>query len=67
MPDKLWLSAEKLDPEGLYLLENGHEAFLYVGKAAPPQAVHALLGAPPPPPPPPPQQQQQQQPVDAAH
>lgn len=44
VPDKLWLSAEKLDPEGVFLLENGFEAFVFVGKAVPPDTLQALLG-----------------------
>lgn len=44
VPDKLWLSAEKLEPEGVFLLENGAEAFVYVGKAAPPALLQALFG-----------------------
>ncbi len=44
VPDKLWLSAEKLDPEGVFLLENGFEAFVFVGKAVAPDTLQALLG-----------------------
>lgn len=44
VPDKLWLSAEKLDPEGVFLLENGFEAFIYVGKAVPAETCAALFG-----------------------
>lgn len=46
VPDKLWLSAEKLEPEGVYLLENGFEAFIFVGKAVAPQTCQALFGVP---------------------
>ena len=44
VPDKLWLSAEKLDPEGVFLLENGFEAFIYVGKAVAADTCAALFG-----------------------
>ena len=43
VPDKLWLSSEKLQPEGVYLLENGFEAFIYVGKAVAPQTCQDLF------------------------
>lgn len=46
VPDKLWLSAEKLDPEGVFLLENGQEAFIHVGKAVAPGTLQALFGVP---------------------
>lgn len=38
------LSSANVDPEGVYLLENGSEAWLYFGGAAPPQLVADLLG-----------------------
>lgn len=38
------LSSGNVDPEGLYLLENGAQAWLYFGAQAPPQLVHDLLG-----------------------
>ena len=44
MPDKLWVSAERLDSEGVYLLENGYEAFLYFGRAVPADVCLAILG-----------------------
>ncbi|PSC68317.1 transport Sec24-like protein [Micractinium conductrix] len=46
LPDKLWLSAEKLEPDGVFLLENGYEAFIWVGKAVPPATATALFGVP---------------------
>lgn len=46
VPDKLWLSAERLDPEGLFLLENGFEAFLFVGKAVHSDTLQELFGVP---------------------
>lgn len=38
------LSSEKLDPEGLYLLENGVDALIYIGKEAPQRVIQDLLG-----------------------
>jgi len=32
-------SAESLEVGGVYLLENGHDAFLYVDKQTPPQLI----------------------------
>jgi protein transport protein SEC24 len=46
VPDKLWLSAEKLEPDGVYLLENGFECWLYFGKSVGPDVYSSLLGAP---------------------
>ncbi|GAB4822012.1 hypothetical protein N2152v2_009058 [Parachlorella kessleri] len=46
VPDKLWVSAERLDSEGVYLLENGFEAFLYFGRAVPADVCLAILGLP---------------------
>lgn len=45
--DTLPLSSANVDPEGVYLLENGAEAWLYFGGATPPQLVADLLGEPP--------------------
>ncbi len=47
--DTLPLSSGNVDAQGVYLLENGVEAWLYFGGAAPPQLVHDLLGAAPKP------------------
>ena len=44
LPAKLWLSAEKLEGDGAYLLENGWQAWVYLGKAMPPETCMALLG-----------------------
>ena len=44
VPDKLWLSAEKVEPEGVYLLENGFEAWVFVGKSVDPATCQALFG-----------------------
>ena len=43
--DALSLSSEKLEPDGVYLLENGVDAFVYIGKEAPSAVVRDLLGA----------------------
>jgi protein transport protein SEC24 len=66
LPDCLWLSSEKLDPAGAYLLENGFEAYIWVGRVAPPEVEAALLSpakaaSPDGPPPTKPGRQQQQQ------
>ena len=45
--EALSLSSEKLEPDGVYLLENGVDAFIYIGKEAPGAVVQDLLGAPP--------------------
>lgn len=42
--DGLSLSSEKLEPHGLYLLENGVDALIYIGKEAPARLVQELLG-----------------------
>ena len=46
LPPALSLSSERLEPDGVYLLENGAEATLWVGKLAPQELVMALLGVP---------------------
>ena len=43
--DALSLSSEKLEPDGIYLLENGVDALVYIGKEAPSAVVQDLLGA----------------------
>ncbi|CAM9276143.1 unnamed protein product, partial [Hapterophycus canaliculatus] len=40
------LSAERMSPEGVFLLENGVELLLWVGSAANPAVVSALFGVP---------------------
>ena len=44
IPDSLPLSAEHLDSSGVYVLENGCDIFLYVGRDVPPAVVEQLLG-----------------------
>lgn len=44
LPAVVGLSSEKLEAEGVYLLENGEDAFLWAGKAAPPDVLAALFG-----------------------
>eukprot|EP00249_Psilotum_nudum_P012247 c23671_g1_i1 orf=107-3535(+) len=38
------LSSEHLDNEGIFLLENGEDAFVYAGKAVSPDVLHHLFG-----------------------
>ncbi len=44
VPEKLWVSAEKLETDGVYLLENGFDAWLYLGKAVSADVCMAVLG-----------------------
>ncbi|KAG7669916.1 hypothetical protein KSW81_008060 [Nannochloris sp. 'desiccata'] len=46
VPEKLWLTAERLDSEGIYLLENGFDAHIFIGAAVPPEMCTALLNVP---------------------
>jgi len=46
VPEKLWLTAERLDPEGIFLLENGFDAHIFIGAAVPPEMCNALLDVP---------------------
>jgi protein transport protein SEC24 len=46
VPEKLWLTAERLDPEGIFLLENGCDAHIFIGAAVPPEICTALLNVP---------------------
>ncbi|RKP03088.1 hypothetical protein CXG81DRAFT_9982 [Caulochytrium protostelioides] len=46
MPKQLNLSSERLDRQGVFLLDNGVELFLWVGSAVPPATVHALFDRP---------------------
>jgi protein transport protein SEC24 len=48
VPEKLWLTAERLDPEGIFLLENGFDAHIFIGAAVPPEMCTALLNVPSP-------------------
>ena len=43
-PTRLNLSSEKLDRFSVFLLENGLDMFLWVGKSADPNLVAALFG-----------------------
>lgn len=38
------LSSENLDQDGIFLLENGEDGFLYVGMQASPDIIHQLFG-----------------------
>ena len=44
MPPTLTLASERLDAAGVFLLENGVDALLWVGKLAPAELLAALLG-----------------------
>ncbi len=44
LPDFLPLSAEHLDSAGVYVLENGYDIFLFVGRDVAPAAIEQLLG-----------------------
>lgn len=44
MSASLFLSSEVLHPGGVYLLENGHDALLYLDKATEPALVSDLMG-----------------------
>lgn len=46
LPPYLPVSSEKLDPTGAFLVENGLDAFVYLGQSAPPELCMALIGAP---------------------
>jgi protein transport protein SEC24 len=43
-PQILNLSSEKLDRQGLYMLENGLEIFIWVGRNVPAHVISALFG-----------------------
>ncbi|XP_024531752.1 protein transport protein Sec24-like At4g32640 [Selaginella moellendorffii] len=43
LPPTLPLSSENLDPEGIFLLETGEDAFLYAGKAVSSELLHQLF------------------------
>jgi len=44
LPQSLSLSSEKLDSHGMYLLENGAEAFIWLGKQISPDLLQNVLG-----------------------
>jgi protein transport protein SEC24 len=44
LPKVVPLSSENLDQDGIFLLENGEDGFLYVGMQASPDIVHQLFG-----------------------
>ena len=44
LPDRLMLSAQVLEPEGIYLLDDGLEAVFHVGRQCPDYVVHGVLG-----------------------
>jgi protein transport protein SEC24 len=44
LPKVVPLSSENLDQDGIFLLENGEDGFLYVGMQASPDIIHQLFG-----------------------
>lgn len=44
MPERLPLSAEKLSSDGIYILENGFDLFVLVGRDVAPNTMEAVLG-----------------------
>ncbi len=46
LPPRLNLSSEKLDRSGVFLLDNGLELLLWIGRATPPEILDSLLGQP---------------------
>ena len=42
--DKLPITAEKLESGGIYILENGYDMFLMIGKDVPTNTLESLLG-----------------------
>lgn len=46
IPDSLSLSSEKLEPRGVYLYENGSEAYIWFGKQVLPEFLEAILSVP---------------------
>jgi len=44
LPIAMSLSVEKLSSEGVYLLDNGSDAFIWVGRACNPAVISALFG-----------------------
>jgi protein transport protein SEC24 len=46
LPGTNWVSSERLAPDGVVLVENGHDAFVHVGPSAPPGLLASLFGTP---------------------
>jgi protein transport protein SEC24 len=46
LPQTLSLSVDNLSSDGIYLLDNGVEMFIWVGRSADPNTVNSLFGAP---------------------
>lgn len=44
LPPVVPLSSENLDHDGIFLLETGEDAFLYVGKQVSPEVLYKLFG-----------------------
>lgn len=46
LPPVIALSSEHLTDEGVFLLENGEDALIYVGGMVNPEILHKLFGSP---------------------
>ena len=46
VPERLPLTAEKIESNGLYILENGFDLFVQIGRDVPSQCIEQLLGTP---------------------
>ncbi|XP_054907152.1 protein transport protein Sec24D [Poeciliopsis prolifica] len=46
VPDPVRCSEERLSDSGLFLLENGHSIFLWLGQASPPDLIQSLFNVP---------------------
>jgi len=44
LPTTTWLSAEKLEPHGVYVLEDGSDVFVWVGKETPRDMLQNVFG-----------------------
>ena len=44
LPDSLWNSSEKMDSDGIHLIEDGQTVLLHVAARTPPAAIAALFG-----------------------
>jgi protein transport protein SEC24 len=44
MPSLINLTSERIERNGIYVLDNTQEIFLYIGKAVTSDQIHALFG-----------------------
>jgi protein transport protein SEC24 len=44
MPPRIRLSGERLDPQGAYLLENGEQMMLWLGRGVLPEFLEKVFG-----------------------